>query len=198
MSENYRKTFFTSDPHFEHSNILKLAERPFNNVHEMNEEIIKRHNSVVTAIDLVYVLGDLTLGHPRDVMGYFNRLNGKKIHLYGNHDSHKYKNWYQQLGFIDSLEEAKIMIANEVVMLNHYPYRKPYYLYLYDKIIKRWKHKDYWSRPKNEGNFLLHGHSHSHRKYMMRQINVGLEAWDYYPVEKRTIEDLIIKIKREE
>ena len=53
------KTFFTSDLHFGHENVIKFDERPFNSVEEMDEELIKRWNNKVGKGDIVYVLGDL-------------------------------------------------------------------------------------------------------------------------------------------
>ena len=44
--------FFTADQHFSHANIIKYCNRPFDNVREMDSEIIKRHNSVVTDKDI--------------------------------------------------------------------------------------------------------------------------------------------------
>ena len=53
--------FFTSDHHFYHSNIIKYCQRPFHSVEEMNEEMIRRWNSVVGVDDTVYYLGDFSL-----------------------------------------------------------------------------------------------------------------------------------------
>jgi len=39
--------YFTADPHFNHSNILKLNNRPFDNIDQMNNKIIQNWNSCV-------------------------------------------------------------------------------------------------------------------------------------------------------
>lgn len=52
------KIFFTSDHHFGHANIIKFSNRPFSNVEEMNEELIKRWNEKVSSEDEVSYIGD--------------------------------------------------------------------------------------------------------------------------------------------
>ena len=39
-----RKIYLTSDLHLSHKNIIKYDNRPYNNVDEMNEDIVKRWN----------------------------------------------------------------------------------------------------------------------------------------------------------
>ena len=41
------KTFFTSDTHFYHSNIIKYCNRPFADAQDMNETLIANWNNVV-------------------------------------------------------------------------------------------------------------------------------------------------------
>ncbi|MEN9358901.1 MAG: hypothetical protein RL095_436 [Verrucomicrobiota bacterium] len=45
--------FFTGDQHWFHENIIKYTQRPFQNVEEMHEELILRHNAVVGKNDVV-------------------------------------------------------------------------------------------------------------------------------------------------
>jgi calcineurin-like phosphoesterase family protein len=53
--------FFTSDTHFNHKNIIKLCNRPFTSIEEMNEKIIENWNNIVKPEDIVWHLGDFAL-----------------------------------------------------------------------------------------------------------------------------------------
>ena len=75
--------WFSSDYHFDHVNILKYCDRPFDNVKAMNEEIIRRHNEVVDKTDLVFCLGDISFNHS---LSHLHRMNGTFILVKGNHD----------------------------------------------------------------------------------------------------------------
>ena len=44
---NPEKTFYTSDTHFCHANIIRLCNRPFKDVDYMNEKLIENWNKVV-------------------------------------------------------------------------------------------------------------------------------------------------------
>lgn len=82
-----QKILFTSDHHFGHSNIIRYSSRPFQNVEEMNEELIKRWNEKVGAHDLLYHLGDISLGNPELTKTVLDKLNGKIFLIKGNHDN---------------------------------------------------------------------------------------------------------------
>ena len=51
-------TFFTSDTHFGHANIIKYCNRPFSSLEEMNSTIIRNWNEMVKPEDTVFFLGD--------------------------------------------------------------------------------------------------------------------------------------------
>lgn len=63
--------YFTSDLHLGHKNIIKLCDRPFASLEEMDETLIANWNQVVTNGDTIYIVGDLmfrTQAHPADVL----------------------------------------------------------------------------------------------------------------------------------
>ena len=70
------KTFFTSDTHFYHSNIIRFCNRPFANVEQMNESMIRNWNSVVGQDDEVFHLEDFCLGGSAEWAKILDRLNG--------------------------------------------------------------------------------------------------------------------------
>ena len=55
---NAEHTFFTSDTHFNHANIIRFCNRPFIDVAQMNETLIANWNKVVGEDDTVFHLGD--------------------------------------------------------------------------------------------------------------------------------------------
>ena len=91
--------YFIADTHFNHTNIIKYCNRPFNNTHEMNEYIIQKWNSVVKKDDTVYHLGDVGFGSLQEVKNLVERLNGTKILLRGNHDFKIGVNIWKEIGF---------------------------------------------------------------------------------------------------
>ena len=80
------KTFFTSDHHFNHKNIISFCSRPWQTVSEMNEILIKNWNETVSPDDIVYYLGDFAVGSRDEIPKLLARLNGKIILIRGNHD----------------------------------------------------------------------------------------------------------------
>ena len=79
--------YLTSDLHFGHKNIIKLTNRPFSDVHEMNETLIKNWNNTIKPQDTIYILGDLCFKMSlEESHKIIQRLNGKKVLIRGNHD----------------------------------------------------------------------------------------------------------------
>ena len=94
------ETWFISDTHFGHANILKFEPilRPFKNIEEHDQFIINEWNRLVGENDIVYHLGDVAFkdfnitllaelkGHKRVVLGnhdQFNRLAPYFENFYG-------------------------------------------------------------------------------------------------------------------
>lgn len=151
-----KNIFFTSDMHLGHKNILEYSKRPFSTVDEMDEEIIRRFNSVVGKNDVIYNLGDFCFKNPKF---YNNRFNGTMIRLKGDHD-HDIKEPLMLLlkvpGLVDNFGEPL------PITLCHYPMRS-------------WR-KAHW------GAWHLHGHMHDLFKPYGLSFDVGVDSWDYYPL----------------
>ena len=114
--------YCTSDCHFNHKNILSYEpqSRPFATIEEMNETIISNWNSVVTAEDEVWVLGDFFMGQLTEIDPILDRLNGK-IHLVrGNHDQKNRMKIYEAHG-IDIHDIAYIQYKGRYFVLCHFP-----------------------------------------------------------------------------
>lgn len=80
-------TFFTSDTHFGHTNIIEYCDRPWRGSMEMDEGLIERWNDTVRPEDRVFHMGDFALGlQPDQILGILRRLNGSKFIIPGNHD----------------------------------------------------------------------------------------------------------------
>ena len=114
------RNFYISDCHFFHENIIKMDNRPFSSVEEMNSEMIKRWNSVVTKQDNVYILGDFSWGIPRDTKVILDQLVGAKFLIKGNHDRWAKDGACKKL-FQGIYDYKMIVDNNKAVVMCHYP-----------------------------------------------------------------------------
>jgi len=198
----HRKIFITSDQHFDHPNIIKYCERPYESVEEMNEDLILRWNSVVSEGDVVYILGDYhwNTSKPNRVRDFMNRLNGIKILIIGNHDRVKHIQGFN-LGFSAVLEEATIKVGKRKYLLSHYPYRRTFLQKvrtLFKTRFKIWNFRYEDRRPEYKGLWLFHGHTHGKYKlnpYHKKMIHIGVDAWNYMPASLSEIEKLIQEVE---
>lgn len=112
------KKFYIGDWHYGHANCIRFDNRPYNNVYEMNEDLIRRWNSVVGDDDTVYVLGDMFWCNVSQAIPVLDQLKGKKILIKGNHDrcNNEFKSKFEQV--VDYLE---IEDNGRRVVLSHYP-----------------------------------------------------------------------------
>lgn len=80
-------TYFVSDTHFGHRNIVSFDRRPWESVEEMDDALIANWCRVVRDEDTVYHLGDVAMwGNQTSPLGYLHQLTGQIRILPGNHD----------------------------------------------------------------------------------------------------------------
>lgn len=141
-------TYFTSDSHFGHTNIIKYCNRPFASAEEMDNVLIDNINKLVQPNDILYHLGDFCLGKRHDPIGstiaYLKRINCKNIILItGNHDP-IYSNGQAKPDFSSLFSEnynhIEVKINGQRITLNHYA-------------MKVWN-------KSHHGAWHLYGHSH--------------------------------------
>ena len=167
--------------------------RPFAGADEMNKAMVDRWNDVVAVGDEVWIVGDLVLGQLTvNLSAHVWRLKGRKILVPGNHDAcwqgqkkgARQITAYLDLGGIARIvdDPAPVEIAGQRVQVNHFPYDpgepgRP-------ARFARW-------RPEDSGGWLLCGHIHERWRQHGKQINVGVDAWNFAPVADDTIAEMI-------
>lgn len=112
------KTWLISDTHFNHERIIEYCNRPFKNVNDMNENIIKNWNSVVKNGDKVYHLGDFGFGSKEQIKNIVSQLNGDIYLIRGNHCNHP-NQWYRDCGISEVYDHP--IIIYDFFVLSHEP-----------------------------------------------------------------------------
>lgn len=181
--------WFCSDHHYGHKNVIKLCNRPFNDLHSMHRTMTQRHNEKVGKNDICFFVGDFAFANAKDTKKYLDQLNGRKILVAGNHDKMG-DIGYMTAGFDLVLHRAQIKIAGKYVNLSHYPY-KGNAAEQADAEAKGYQVKYLDRRLENDGNWLIHGHVHGAYQRRGKMINVGVDVWNFYPVSISQIESII-------
>ena len=146
--------FFFADPHFDHANIIRYCDRPFNGVAEMNNTILRNYREVVKPDSLVYFLGDMSFGrYSRSAMWWLERLTGKVVYIRGSHDR----------GINGLAKDYEWLEADGIrLLLVHNPIHI----------------------PPNWNGWIIHAHTHSTQliNRQRKRVCVGVEATGYKPI----------------
>jgi len=204
---NRKRVFFTSDTHYFHENVIKFSNRPFRDIDHMHQVLINNYNSVVGYGGVCYFLGDFGFAGSAEIKRLISKLKGTKIIILGNHD--KGVNAMYNVGFDAVLMSSSMIISGERVTMSHCPLLDTYRENTLG--MKGYDGSENWHGEKrhsrfsltNEGQFHLHGHIHSpnggkSKRIEGRQIDVGVDANNYYPLSISKIESDIVKILRNE
>lgn len=178
-----QRTFFTSDIHFGHANIIRFCNRPYASVEEMDEAIVAHWNETVGPHDYIYILGDVSFSNAERTTALVKRLNGIKVLVYGNHDKVIRSNKALRGLFSETHEflERSFKIGNEPgkgksIVMCHYALRV-------------------WNKS-HHGALHLYGHSHgSMPDDGSRSMDVGLDANN---MRILSLEDVFAKIGNRE
>lgn len=189
--------FVSSDHHFGHRGILKYRDA-YDDLDEMNEDMIRRWNDTVDDDDIVHYLGDLVMGPREQTLDLVKRLNGFIILCPGNHDhvhpmyvsikspewSAKWQGLYLAAGVVPGVESWSGEICGLEVGMCHFPFDGDH---TEENRYSDWRP----TRLEESVDVLLHGHVHNlwaekdhvtPSGRVVRQINVGADVRDFTPV----------------
>lgn len=164
--------WFLSDPHLGHDNVIEYSNRPFSNVDEMDDHIIKRCQASVKRGDTLYCLGDFSLADDAKTVEYINRL--PKMHLIlGNHDSRIRKKKVLRDMFLSVQDYLEIKVPDTFarggkrrITLCHYA-------------MESWASSHF-------GAWSLHGHHHGmlpdNPDKLRLDVGVDANGCDYGPI----------------
>ncbi len=150
--------FFTSDTHFNHAKVITFEPslRPFANIRDHDDELIKRWNARVRPKDIVWHLGDVYLGG-KDDLDHFHwlmkELNGHKRLVRGNHDTFHIDHYMARFDEVYAIKEKYGFV------MTHVP--------IHPESVGRW-------------GLNVHGHLHSHRVYCDNYLADGRSLDERY------------------
>ena len=164
-------TYFTSDTHFSHRNIIKYSNRPFGSKEEMDLKLVENWNTRIGQGDTIYHLGDFCLSTEQEGQSILDRLNGKKHLILGNHDKvgRRLKGW-------ESISDYKeVSIDGQFIILCHYAMRV-------------------WNKS-HHGSWMLYGHSHGSLPDDPNALSfdIGVDCHEYKPLNMDEIRRIMKK-----
>jgi calcineurin-like phosphoesterase family protein len=169
-------TFFTSDTHFGHANILKFqpVSRPQHTVEEMDRHLIEAWQSVVKPSDRVFHLGDFAFAQEARIINILDQLPGQKFLIRGNHD-HKMNSdkVCAKFGWVRDYHEDKI--DGQSLTMCHFP-------------MMVWNKSHY-------GAFMLHGHCHGNLRYPFaaKILDVGVDNVGFTPITMDQVKQIMAR-----
>ena len=185
------KIYFTSDLHFGHEGMIQFANRPFQNENEMDEALIRNWNTTVPDDGLVFVLGDIGVAPANRMKEIFDKLNGRKILIRGNHDGY-YSESLLSLLFEEIHDLLYIRIRDSLtskytyIVLSHYP-------------LLEWQ-------SSFRGSWQLFGHLHTRSIHQFdtfkthlfcKQYDVGVDNNRFRPVAFSEVKQIIGKQEKD-
>jgi calcineurin-like phosphoesterase family protein len=169
------QTWFTADQHFGHANIIRYCARPFNSVDDMDTTLIRNWNKLVGQDDVVYHLGDFTLGNVARFAALAANLNGRIHVVPGSHDERWLDGFHNE---IPSRSGHFVQLLPPLVSIR-FPERgagrRSLIVVLCHYAMRVWERAHY-------GAWHLYGHSHGRLPPEGRSLDVGVDCHNYCPI----------------
>ncbi|MFD1421261.1 metallophosphoesterase [Lactiplantibacillus songbeiensis] len=171
--------YFIADLHFYHAAVIEFGQRPFHDVMDMNQQLIKNWNQVVQSPkDEVYILGDFVYhGTGEQANQILRQLRGRKYLIKGNHEAYLNDENFDQSLFEWIKDYHELNYHKRKFVLFHYP-------------ILEWN--GYYHQA-----IQLYGHVHDTRTDYFNgllgpnAVNVGADMINYRPISIDEVIDLV-------
>ena len=172
--------FFISDTHFQHKNIIKYCNRPFQTVADMDMQMIENWNTLVKPNDIVFHAGDFCFGSKLSWKHYCDALNGIKYLAAGNHDKSIPPDKFvdvQHLFNIRIIGDDEMTSDGQRMTVCHYPMLSWY--------------------QSHRGAWQLFGHVHGglsnkdNLKITPNQMDIGVDTNSYFPYSYNYVKTII-------
>lgn len=176
--------FITSDEHYGHANIIKFCKRPFANVIEMREELIRRHNAKVPNNPniLTIHLGDMfwRTVPAAEALIIIGRMNGGHAFIFGNHDELIEQHPLTFLGAFRWRVGRNKESGTKIIRWNGHEITLCHYA------------MTVWNSSHN-GSWHLFGHSHGELQTPGKSFDIGVDSHDFEPWSMEEIEAEMMK-----
>lgn len=170
---SYNQVFFTADTHFGHNPISSMAKRPFTDLKDMEESLIKNWNDKVSEDDCTFVIGDMFVTSKLlHIVEVVNRLNGQIYLVPGSHDRY--------LGQIEKATRGKLKPTEQIVVLN----MGPEILVLCHCALRIWPMSHY-------GSYLAYAHTHGRLLPQGKSWDVGMDVNNFYPLSWPELKEIM-------
>ncbi|MBM4113900.1 MAG: metallophosphoesterase, partial [Phycisphaerae bacterium] len=165
-------TFLTGDTHFGHADAISLFSRPFESIDAMDSTMIDRINERVGRKDMLIHIGDFC--GPANWSDRAVRRRAEEIRdaircrsivlIRGNHDPRDRGSFDRLFDEAHDLLEYRLKGGErERLVLTHYP-------------LRIWR--GIWT-----GAMHGYGHAHGTMPELGRSLDVGVDNWDFRPIE---------------
>jgi len=166
--------FFTADLHLGHKSIIDNCHRPFASIEEMDAALISNINASVTKSDMLYIIGDFSLGNFATVCEQRKKIVCPQVFLLrGNHDGLSSAQ-YEKAGFIFKGDICDLKMEDgQKITLCHYA-------------MRRWN-------CSHHGAWQLYGHSHGHLADDPKSFSfdAGVDPHGYSPLSYDRVREIM-------
>ena len=178
------QNFYIGDWHFGHTAVLKMDNRPWVTIEDMNRDLIQYCNDTVKHGDTLYIVGDISMKGGETLLNLVKQIKCDKVLIKGNHDKVSGELAKEFKGRV--YEKLMVRDKGRKVVLCHQP------MPCFDGHFN--------------GDYHLYAHVHMTKEYeLMEKVKAEILTWDvpcnmynvgamlpYMEYKPKTLDEIII------